>query len=87
MLHSSDLFNKVCVVNKTEDLNLSVLNMITGINELKNWTKDISCECKCSFDGKWWNNDKCLCESKKHHVCEKYYIWNLDTSSCEMENI
>ena len=29
----NDLSNKVCVPNKTEVLNLSVLNMITGINE------------------------------------------------------
>ena len=29
----NDLSNKVCVPNKTEDLNISVLNMITGINE------------------------------------------------------
>ena len=28
-----DLFNKVCVPNKTEDLNLRVYNMITGIDE------------------------------------------------------
>ena len=28
----NDLFNKVCVPNKTEDLNLTVSNMITGIN-------------------------------------------------------
>ena len=27
--------NRVCVPNKTEDLNLNVLNMITGINESK----------------------------------------------------
>ena len=26
--------------------------MITGINESKIITKDISCECKCRFDGK-----------------------------------
>ena len=47
----NDLFNKVCVPNKTKDLNLSVFNMITGINELKTLTKHISCECKCRFDG------------------------------------
>ena len=29
----NDLSNKLCVANKTEDLNLSVFNMITGINE------------------------------------------------------
>ena len=28
----NDLSNKVCFPNKTEDLNLSVFNMITGIN-------------------------------------------------------
>ena len=37
--------------NKTEDLNLSIFNMITGINELKTLTEHISCECKCKFDG------------------------------------
>ena len=31
----NDLSNKVCVPNKTEDLNLSVLKIITRINELK----------------------------------------------------
>ena len=28
----NDLSNKVCVLNKTEDLNLSMFNMITGKN-------------------------------------------------------
>ena len=56
--------NKVCVPNKTVDLNLSVFNMITGINEWKTLTKHISCECNCKFDerkcnsNQWWNNDK-----------------------------
>ena len=40
----NDLSNKVGVPNKTEDLNLSVLNMITGTNESKTLTKHISCE-------------------------------------------
>ena len=31
----NDLPNEVCVPNKTDDLNLSVFNMITGINESK----------------------------------------------------
>ena len=38
----NDLSNKVCVPNKTEDSNLSVFNMITGINESKPVTKNIS---------------------------------------------
>ena len=42
----NDLSNKVCIPKKTEDLNLSVFNMIAGINESKTLTKNISCECK-----------------------------------------
>ena len=53
----NDLSNKVCVPNKTEDLNISVFSMITGINELKTLTKHISCECKCKFDGRNCNSD------------------------------
>ena len=63
--------------------------MITGINEQEALTKHISCECRCKFDGRKcnsnqkWNNDKCQCECKKNHICEKYYIWNPATCSCE----
>ena len=39
----NDLSIKVCVPNKTKDLNLSVFNMITRINEWKALTKHISC--------------------------------------------
>ena len=61
----NDLSNKVCVPNKTEDLNLSVFNMIMGINESKTLIKHISCEYKYKFDGRkcnsnqWWKNNKC----------------------------
>ena len=37
----NDLSDKVSFPNKTEDLNLSVINMITGISELKTLTKHI----------------------------------------------
>ena len=66
----NDLSNKVCIPSKTEGLNLSVFNMITGIKESKILTKHMSCKCKCKFDGikcnlnQWWNNDKCRCECK-----------------------
>ena len=66
----NDLSNEVCVPNKTEDLNLSVFNTITGTNESRTWTKLISCECKCKFDCRecyWnqkWNSDKCCVSAK-----------------------
>ena len=82
-----ELLNKACNPNKREDLNLSVFSIITGINESKILTKHISCECKCKFDwgkkkcnsNQWWNNNKCWCECKKVHVCEKDYVWNPAT--------
>ena len=85
----NDLSNKVCIPNKTEDLNLSVFNMITGINESKRLAKHISCKCKCRFDGEkcntnqWWNNNKRRCESKNIHLCENDYVWNPATCTCE----
>ena len=85
----NDLSNKVRIPNKAETLNLSLFNVITGINEFKTLAKHISCECKCKFDGRKcnsdqsWNNDKCWCECQKGHVCEKGYVWNPSTCICE----
>ena len=53
----NDLSDKLCVPNKKKDLNLSVFNMITGINELKTLAKHRSCERKCKFDGRKCNSD------------------------------
>ena len=75
--------------DKIEDLNLSVFNMITWIDEWKILKKQISCECECRFEGRkcnsdqWWNNDKCWCECKKRNVCEKDSVWNRATCNCQ----
>ena len=88
-----NLSSKVCVPNETEDLNLHVFDMITGINESTTSTKHISCKCECKFDSKkWnsnqkWNNDKsrCKCKIQKNLVCaKKNYIWNPET--CSFDN-
>ena len=60
----NDLSNKVCVPNKIEDLNLSVFNMITGINESKTLTKPLSCTSKCKLDGRKCNSDQCWNNNK-----------------------
>ena len=55
----------------------SLFNMITAENESKTLTGHILCKCICKFNrseynsDQWWNNNKCQCECKKHHVCEK----------------
>ena len=84
------LSNKVCIPNKKEDLNLSVFNMVTGINESKTLTKHIiSWECNWKFDrikcksNQRWNNNKCWCKCKKNHVCKKGYVSNPATCNCE----
>ena len=52
------LSNEVYVPNKTEDSNLSVLNIITGINGSKTLVKHMSCECECRFDERKCNLDQ-----------------------------
>ena len=54
----NDLSNKACVLNKSEELNLSVFRMITRINESKTLSKHISCESKCKFDRKKSNSSQ-----------------------------
>ena len=58
----------------------------------KKKTKHISCECKCTFDGRKCNSDQkwkeelCLCECKKlkDFMCaKKNYIWNPSTFACK----
>ena len=62
----NDLSNTLFVPNKTEDLNLSMFNMITSINESKALTRHISCNCKSKLDrtkcnsNQWWNNGQML---------------------------
>ena len=68
----NDLFNRICV-----------FNVITGTNAPKTIAKQMSCECKCKFDGRKcvlnqkWNNHEYKCEwgnPKEHYVCEKIYV-------------
>ena len=70
--------NRVCVPNQTEDLNLHVFNMVTGINESRTLTKHISCKCECKFDGRKCNlNQKWNVKNLKGQcVYKKDYSWN-----------
>ena len=65
----NDLSNDICVPNKTGNLNLSIFNMIRGINKLKLLKKHISCACTYKFEN-----------SRKY---KKDYIWNTAICSCE----
>ena len=75
-------------MRQTEDLNLSVFNVMAGINKSKIFKKNISCECKCKLTGRKlnsnqkWNNDNCRCERKnpiEYNACEKVeYLANVE---------
>ena len=73
-----DLPSRICVPNKTEDVNLNELNT-TGINESKTLTKHFLCSCGCKFDcnsNQKQNNEICQCECKKtikHHEYKKIF--------------
>ena len=51
----SDLSYKVCLPNETEDLNLSVFNMITRMNETETLKKHVSCKFECKLDDRKFN--------------------------------
>ena len=84
----NDLINKVYVPNRTQDSNLSVFNMITGINESKILTRHISCKWKWKFDEttcnpiQWLDNYKYRCECKKH-IRKEDCVRNPSICICE----
>ena len=88
----NDFSNKVCVLNKTEDLKIHVFNIYTGKTESKILTKDASDKGKQKFDGRKfnsnqkWKNNKCQWECKKHIICEKEFGILLHVV-VKMENI
>ena len=44
-----DLSTKRCASSETKDVNVTVFNMITKINEIKTLVKHISYDCKCKL--------------------------------------
>ena len=90
--------SRICVPNKTEDVNLNFFNIITRINGLTTLLRNITCDCKCEFDGRKssssqkWNKDLCRCEwkksSKMYTQCiQKDYVRNLSTSACKINRV
>ena len=53
----ADLSSRICVSNKAEDVNVSIFNIITKINESKTLTKYVLFDCKRKFDGRKCNSN------------------------------
>ena len=73
----------MCVSGVAKNINVKVLNLMSGTNE----TKHIECHesWKCRLDTsvcnnkQHWDNDKCRCECKElidKGICDKEFIWN-----------
>ena len=48
---ANDLSTKICILNKTKDINVKLFKMLTNKDEAKTMTKHISCDSKCRFNG------------------------------------
>ena len=78
----NNLLKKVCVPDKTENLNLNVFHMITGINQSRTLTKYVHVNANASLMVESVTRIKsgttinvCMSKySKQHRVCEKNYI-------------
>ena len=75
-----DLSTKICVPNKTKDINVTMFNMITKKNEAKKMVKHISCDCKCKFNSlscssnQKWNNETCQSDRTNYGTCKKIIV-------------
>ena len=63
-------------LNKKLDLNIHVFNTITGKNESKILANDLSCECKCNFDGEKLIQTKSGTSINVDAIVKKIYVKN-----------
>ena len=75
-------------------MNLTVFNLILGVNETRFLVQHELCEFKCRLNEntcnskRKWNRDKCQCECQEldHRSPFKYdYMWNPSTCACDSE--
>ena len=81
-----EIFCRICVSNKTEDVNWIVFNSITRKNESKTLTKHISCKCKWKVDGNKCNyrNDNYYDKNCSSKSISKNF--NKDRVICKMRD-
>ena len=84
------IYNRVCVLNKAEDINVRIFNTITRINESKILTKHVSCNMDVNLllenetrikIGIMINVGASM--QKKRNSYEKDFIWNPAICSCK----
>ena len=85
---------KICVSDAVKDLNMTVFNRMSRINEKRHIKCHETCKCECRLDAsiynnkQHWNDDKCWCEFKgliNKGVCDEGYAWNPSNCECECD--
>ena len=91
----NDPYAKLCVPDIVKNINVTVFNLMSQINETRQMIWHKTCKCICRLTSavcnsrEIWNKDKCRWECKEDllnkMVCEKGYIWNPSNCSCECD--
>ena len=90
----NDPYEKLCVHDVVQNLNITVFNLMSRTNETRHIKWHEMCKCKCKLDGsvcnnkQRWTKDKCRCECKEltdKGVCDKGFIWNSSNCECECD--
>ena len=83
---------KLCVSDVIKNLNVKVVNLVSGTNEARRIEWHKTYKCKCRFNSsvcnnkQRWNDDKCRCECKElidKGAYDKGFIWNPSNCECK----
>ena len=91
----NDPMAKLCVPDIVKGMNIKVFNVLARINETRKivWHETWKCICRLTSavcnDRQEWNENKCRCKCKEDLVsklvCDKGYMLNPGTCSCECD--
>ena len=83
---------RVCVLNKTKNMDVKTFNLVSGVNEIKFLVQYKSRGSKCRLNEsvcnseQKWNHNECRCECKElddWDFCKNDYMWNPSRRNCE----
>ena len=74
---------KICIPEKTKDINNKAFNKITNKIDAKTMAGHISCDSKCKFNSTTCNSNQKLFKSKNYHTFKEDYGWNPSTCICK----
>ena len=90
----NNTYEKICVPDVVNDLNVKVFNLMSGTNETRfiKWHGNRKCECRLNAiicnNKQRWNKNNCRCECKDlidKGIWNKGFIWNPSNCECECD--